>query len=100
MTGFDKKVVHFSMGSDCSMWRPTFDIEVDFIGSAGHIGAKGSITPWSLCASVQMENPTYEFHVFPPGYSAHWVRFVLRTTSNPPGNLFYCRNVTAWLTYT
>jgi len=91
MTGFDKKVLHFrAEGCDT---ETTLLVEVDFTGSAGHVG-KGMFTmPWSPYATLQASSPScYVFHVFPEGFSAHWVRFTITagTTSN----------ITTWLTYT
>jgi len=62
MTGFDKKVAHFAhdLDEEVSFW-----IEVDFLGNG----------TWKLYAPVSVPAKTgYNYHVFPDGFSAHWVR--------------------------
>lgn len=61
MTGFDKKTVHFKNHSDQSV---TFTLEVDVLGNS----------QWSQYREISVEPGAYEFHVFPDGYSAHWIR--------------------------
>lgn len=57
MTGYDKKVLH--LRSD----RPAvFHVEVDFLGNG----------EWERYESINC--PAYRYHVFPEGFSAHWVR--------------------------
>jgi len=61
MTGFDKKVLHLSHDAD----RPVeFRIEVDFLGNQ----------TWKTYTTVSVEAHGYQYHVFPDGFSAHWVR--------------------------
>jgi len=93
MTGFDKKALHFRV-EGCSS-QVSLQIEVDFTGSANHVG-KGLFTmPWSLYNTISVESPScYTYHVFPEGFSAHWVRFTIQGSG---GTL---PNVTTWLTYT
>jgi hypothetical protein len=62
MTGFDKKVVHFAHDSKQDIW---FWIEVDFLGN----GTWKSYEPVKVPAERG-----YAYHVFPDGFSAHWVR--------------------------
>ena len=61
MTGFDKKVVHFTQDSDADV---TFDVEVDFLGDG----------TWRPYGSFTVEPGGYVHHEFPDAYSAHWVR--------------------------
>jgi len=63
MTGFDKKVIHLSHDAD----RPVnFDIEVDFLGCGA----------WKTYRRIEVPAKGYAPHVFPEGFSAHWVRVV------------------------
>jgi hypothetical protein len=59
MTGFDKKVLHLK-----SDRAAEFDIEVDFLGDAS----------WEKYERVALPAGGYRYHVFPQGFSAHWVR--------------------------
>jgi hypothetical protein len=77
MTGFDQKVVHFTHNSDQDV---DVDIEVDFLGTGA----------WVRYRTVTVPAREYVNHVFPPGYSAHWVRFVAGGAGR----------ITAQLTYT
>ena len=61
MTGFDKKVLHLKE-SGGSGARVT--IEVDFLGTGA----------WVQYESITLEGNGYAYHVFPDGFSAHWVR--------------------------
>jgi hypothetical protein len=61
MTGFDKKVVHLSHDSEEAV---SFTLEVDFLGD-------GTFKPYR---TIEVPGRGYEFHVFPEGFSAHWVR--------------------------
>jgi len=67
MTGFDKKVVHFSHDK---IGEVLFDIEVDILGNG----------KWEKYESVSIPSKGYGYHTFPDGYSAHWVR--IRANSN------------------
>ena len=47
--------------------------------------------PWNNFTTIQLgPDQPYAYYVFPVGFSAHWVRFVVDTDCN----------ATAWLTYT
>ena len=63
MTGFDKKCAHFSHDSDVPV---DFRIEIDFLGTGA----------WQSYASIRVPAKGYMPHVFPEGFSAHWVRVV------------------------
>jgi hypothetical protein len=113
MTGFTNKVAHLRVDPPAANFATrrarsvasrdsltprratggnvTFSIQVDFTGAAGHRGAFDGLEPWSTLARVTVD-PTegYGYYVFPSGFSAHWVRFVVDTDCN----------ATAWLTYT
>jgi hypothetical protein len=65
MTGFDKKVLHIRHESKETV---QFRIEVDFLGDGTWVEYRTlSISP----------EKGYEFHIFPDGFSAHWVRIVV-----------------------
>jgi hypothetical protein len=61
MTGFDQKClhVHHDGGRGCRV-----DVQVDFMG-------QGQFQPYE---SLETGENGYVWHVFPPGFSAHWVR--------------------------
>ena len=59
MTGFDKKVLHLK-----SDRAATFLIEIDFLGDG----------TWVRYDQLSTGAEGYKFHVFPEGFSAHWVR--------------------------
>lgn len=78
MTGFDKKTLHLRMYGDTDQVKVT--VQVDFTG-ASVSGNKDSLDePWSdyQVFSLTRDKP-YAFHVFPDGFSAHWVRAVSDT---------------------
>ncbi len=77
MTGFDQKVLHLSNEGDSAA---RFDVEVDFMGNGR----------WHAYNTFKVGGKGYVHHVFPRGYSAHWLR--LRAHDD-------CR-ATAYLTYT
>jgi len=78
MTGFDKKVVHFAHDSKQDVW---FWIEVDFLGN----GTWKSYTP----VKVPGERG-YNYHVFPDGFSAHWVR--VRVSEDCKATVYFMYN--------
>ena len=61
MTGFDKKVLHLSHASAEAV---AFTVEVDFQGNGA----------WKTYVTVEVPANGYTPHVFPEGFSAHWVR--------------------------
>lgn len=63
MTGFDEKVLHLSHGADREV---RFRVEVDFRGDR----------TWEPYADLAAGPDGYEYHTFPRGFSAHWVRLV------------------------
>jgi hypothetical protein len=101
MTGFDRKVLHLRCDSadqatnNCAL--VSFAIDVDFTGSAGHLGATGSVEPWSTLDVVALSS-AYAAYLFPPGFSAHWVRVCAVKTGSDPSPISV--NLTAHFTYT
>ena len=61
MTGFDQKVLHLKLDA-----RANVTIEVDFLGHGA----------WEKYQSIAVGAGEYKYHVFPSGFSAHWVRLV------------------------
>ena len=76
MTGFEHKVLHLSHAHPDSV---TFQIEVDFMGHGA----------WKTYASVDVPANSYVPHVFPVGFSAHWVRVVSNTDCVASAQLHY-----------
>jgi hypothetical protein len=76
MTGFDQKVMHFQHDADQTV---TFIIEVDFLG----------VQRWCEYAAIQVPSGGYEHHVFPSGFSAHWIRVVCDTACKTTVQLTY-----------
>ena len=75
MTGFDQKCLHISHdGGDVR-----FTIEVDFQGTGRN---------WRRYAEIEATDG-YAFHIFPPGFSAHWVRIVPSKDCTVTAQLFY-----------
>lgn len=75
MTGFDKKVLHLRQTGASSA---TFRIEVDIIGGE-----------WVEYEKVTVGASGYKYHVFPPGFSAHWVRIVSETNCTATAEFIY-----------
>jgi hypothetical protein len=61
MTGFDQKVLHLKTERAAE-----FDVEVDFLGDGS----------WAPYERISVPAGGYRFHVFPAGFSAHWVRLI------------------------
>jgi hypothetical protein len=59
MTGFDRKVLHLKAERQAAI-----RIEVDFLGTGA----------WETYEKLTVAG--YQYHVFPEGFSAHWVRLV------------------------
>ena len=61
MTGFDKKVVHMAHDAEGDV---RFTLEVDFLGNG----------TWKEYKTISVPAKGYQYHIFPDGFSAHWVR--------------------------
>ncbi len=61
MTGFDKKILHITHESEETV---KFRIEVDFLGNGA----------WQWYDTFEIPAKSYQHHIFPDGYSAHWIR--------------------------
>ncbi|QOR71551.1 hypothetical protein IM660_04470 [Ruania alkalisoli] len=76
MTGFEHKCMHLSHGADEAI---TFDVEIDFMGTG----------QWHTYTRITVPPGGYENHVFPSGFSAHWVRLVAGTDCTATVQLTY-----------
>ncbi|WP_309400091.1 hypothetical protein [Cerasicoccus maritimus] len=76
MTGFDKKVLHLSHESDGPI---SFDVEIDFQGNG----------KWKTYQTIEVPANGYTPHVFPEGFSAHWVRIVAKSVCTATAQLHY-----------
>lgn len=78
MTGFDHKIVHIRIHSRSGKEsKSSLAIEIDFTGTAGHMDE-----PWNVYQKIDIDISSaggYAYHVFPEGFSAHWVRFIFET---------------------
>ena len=72
MTGFEHKVLHLKTDRNAS-----FRVEVDFLGTGD----------WELYSELKV--PGYTYHVFPEGFSAHWVRLVAKTDCTATAEFLY-----------
>jgi len=57
MTGFDKKILHLTTDKAAAIL-----VEIDFLGNGS----------WQRYHQLPVNG--YAYHVFPAGFSAHWVR--------------------------
>ena len=62
MTGFENKVLHLIQHGGASAVRVTIEVDVTGDGS------------WQKYENVTVPSSGYKYHVFPPGFSAHWAR--------------------------
>jgi hypothetical protein len=76
MTGFDQKVLHLT-NNDSS--ATTIGIEIDFLGTQS----------WQPYVEISVDAGGYAHHVFPAGFSAHWVRLVAGTAGNVTAQFVY-----------
>ncbi|KAL8586658.1 hypothetical protein ACOMHN_040166 [Nucella lapillus] len=72
MTGFDHKVLHLYTNQNITDYV-VVHLEVDVTGAAGHM----PLESWLPYTTLTLGPSTpYMSHVFPSGYSAHWIRLV------------------------
>lgn len=76
MTGFEHKVLHLSVQSGEAV---EFTIEVDFHGNG----------QWHRYATETVDESGYRAHIFPEGYSAHWVRITANQNCQASAQLHY-----------
>jgi hypothetical protein len=63
MFGFDQKVLHLTQTGASAV---EFKIEVDILGNGA----------WQPYENIRVAPGEYRYHVFPAGFTAHWVRLV------------------------
>jgi hypothetical protein len=76
MTGFDKKVIHLKHDSNGPV---RFLIEIDFLGNGTYVQYN----------SIIVGPKGYRYHVFPDGFSAHWLRVTADRSCKASVYLFY-----------
>jgi hypothetical protein len=76
MTGFDKKVLHLHHNAAKAVG---FKVEVDYLGCG----------EWKTYATVKVPAKGYVPHVFPDGFSAHWVRVTSSAKCRATAQLHY-----------
>lgn len=74
MTGFDKKMLHLSTDKAVNV-----DIEIDFMGTG----------QWKRYGRVSTGAEGYARHIFPDGFSAHWVRLTPDAACRATASFFY-----------
>ncbi|RCK70152.1 hypothetical protein DT076_05590 [Desertihabitans brevis] len=74
MTGYDQKCLHLTTEAAGPV---EFAVEVDFMGTG----------QWRRYRTLTVDS--YECLVFPPGFSAHWVRLVPSSSCRVTAQLFY-----------
>jgi hypothetical protein len=76
MTGFDHKVLHLRHDAAQTVH---FSVEIDFLGTQ----------EWVPYAMIDIPPSGYEYHVFPTGFSAHWLRVKVDRTCTATAYLHY-----------
>ncbi|MFC1537258.1 hypothetical protein ACFL4P_00355 [Gemmatimonadota bacterium] len=76
MTGFDRKILHLTNNDNQST---IITIEIDYLGNGS----------WQKYESISLEGGSYRYHIFPPGFSAHWVRLVSGENCNLTAEFIY-----------
>ena len=76
MTGFDKKTLHLSHQAQSTV---TFTVEIDFMGNG----------KWQVYTQVTVPAKGYQAHVFPDGFSVHWLRVRASADCQATAQLFY-----------
>ena len=74
MTGFGKKMVHIKADP-----ATAFEIEIDFLGNGA----------WEKYDRILAGTTGYNQHIFPDGFSAHWVRLVPLADCTATAEFFY-----------
>jgi hypothetical protein len=72
MTGFGRKMVHLKADRAAA-----FRIEIDFLGNGS----------WEKYETISVSG--YARHIFPDGFSAHWVRIVPSADCTATAEFFY-----------
>lgn len=72
MTGFDQKVLHLRLAQ-----AGTVEVEIDFHGNG----------TWDTYEKIKVSG--YAYHVFPKGFSAHWVRVKTDVSTTASAEFIY-----------
>lgn len=76
MTGFEHKVLHLAHEDAEAV---SFEVEIDFLGNG----------TWKKYASIEVAAGGYAHHVFPTGFSAHWVRIIPQGSCRASAHFIY-----------
>lgn len=76
MTGYDQKVLHVTHDASTTV---QVTVEVDFLGTGA----------WRRYERLDVPAGGYVHHVFPTGFSAHWVRVTTDTDCVATAYLHY-----------
>ncbi len=76
MTSFDKKVLHLSHQETSPV---IFQVEIDFLGCG----------VWQIYQTIEVPAQGYAPHVFPDGFSAHWLRVTALSDCRASAQLHY-----------
>lgn len=76
MTGFEHKVLHLRHDARSKV---RFTVEVDFLGNG----------TWCVYDEIEVGKRGYGYHVFPQGFSAHWVRITGDTSCTASAQFMY-----------
>jgi hypothetical protein len=74
LTGFQRKMLHISTDR-----ATTFDLEIDFMGTG----------EWHRYEQVKVPVEGYGRHIFPDGFSAHWVRLTAQSDCRGTASFFF-----------
>lgn len=76
MTGFDKKVLHLR---NHAKEEVDFVLEIDFLGNGS----------WAEYEKLKIGGAGYVAHVFPDGFSAHWIRLTISRDAKVTAHFVY-----------
>jgi len=74
MTGFTHKMLHLTANRAAAV-----DVEIDFMGNG----------TWHRYETLKVPVEGYTKHIFPEGFSAHWIRLVPQTDCQATASFFY-----------
>jgi hypothetical protein len=74
MTGFKDKVLHIATDRSAA-----FDVQIDFLGDGS----------WKPYETIGTGSAGYARHIFPGGFSAHWIRLIPRGDCVASAEFFY-----------
>ncbi len=74
LTGFTHKMLHIKTDR-----ATAFDVEIDFMGDGS----------WQRYERIAVPAEGYARHIFPEGFSAHWVRLTPQADCRVTASFFY-----------